>query len=93
MSVKLYVEGGLTAMTKGKNLLEEFTGGKWQNNRRVSKPPRKPCTQIKGALFFEKGEELVLRSNIEVLLNGFQAEGLSTAVKDGDQIHIKQSIR
>lgn len=89
MSVKIYVEGGLTAMIKGKNYLEVngSTVGECLNHLVTLIP------KLKEALFFEKEKKLALRSNVEVLLNGSQAEALTKAVKDGDQIHIKQSIR
>jgi molybdopterin converting factor small subunit len=89
MSIKLYVQGGLSAITKGKYLFE--VNGKTVGeclNHLVSLIPK-----MKEALFYETGEVLALRSNIEVLVNGADAEGLAKEVKDGDEIHIKQNIR
>jgi len=89
MSVKVYVEGGLIAMTKGKNMLEVSgdTVGECLEDLVTLIP------KLKEALFFEKEEGFALRSNIELLVNGSQTEDLFKAVKDGDQIHVKQSIR
>ena len=89
MGVKVCVEGGLTAMTKGKNMLEVSgdTVGECLEHLVTLIP------KLKEALFFEKEKSHALRSNIELLVNGSQTEDLSKAVKDGDQIHIKQSIR
>jgi len=89
MSVKLLVEGGLTAMTRGKNIIEVDgrTVGECLNHLVTLIP------KLKEALFFEKEGGVALRSNIEVLVNGSRTEALSTAVKDGDQLHIKQGIR
>jgi molybdopterin converting factor small subunit len=89
MSIKLYVQGGLSAITKGKDLFE--VNGKTVGeclNHLVTLIPK-----MKEALFFETGEVLALRSNIEVLVNGAHTEGLAKEVKDGDKIHIKQNIR
>jgi molybdopterin converting factor small subunit len=47
--------------------------------------------RIKGILYYETGEKLSLRSRVQVLVNGENADaiGLAKEVKDGDEIRIK----
>ena len=91
MSIKLYVQGSLSAITQGK---EEFevngrTVGECLNHL-VSIIPK-----MKEILFFEKGSTPALRSNIEVLINKRKAgvEVLAQQINDGDEIQIKKNIR
>jgi molybdopterin converting factor small subunit len=89
MSIKLYVLGGLTIITKGKDTFE--VNGKTVCeclNHLVSLIPK-----MKEILFYETGETLALYSNIEVLVNdkSVNTEGLAKEVNDGDEIRIKKN--
>ncbi|MDO9535286.1 MAG: MoaD/ThiS family protein [Bacillota bacterium] len=91
MSIKLYLPGSLSVKTKGKHLFEVNgrTVGECLNHL-VSLIP-----EMKDVLFFETGEALAMRSNIEVSVNKKRAdeEGLAKVLKDGDQIRIKKNVR
>ena len=89
MNIKLYVLGGLTIITRAKDSFE--VNGKPVGeclNHLVSLIPK-----MKETLFFETGEALALRSNIEVLVNdkSVNTEDLAKEVNDGDEIRIKKN--
>jgi len=91
MSIKLFIQSSLSVITKGKQEFE--VNGKTVGeclNHLVSLLPK-----MKDILFYEIGDALALRSNIEVLVNKkkVDAEGPAKEIKDGDEIQIKKNIR
>lgn len=91
MSIKLNIPHKLSNVTKGKKSFDVNGKTVYQClDQLLGFVPK-----LKEFLFFEKGDSLKLRSNINVLVNekSVDSEGLTREVQNGDVIEIKMDVQ